>query len=354
MKLKSLGFDEWFEEQSKSILKNGFEIARIIEVNKSSFIISNGQIEIPAELSGKFLFNAGSSEDIPTVGDWVQVQCFDDNSHAIIHDILPRKSLLKRKDPGKNLQFQLISANIDFAIIMQSVDVNFNLNRLERYLVMVNESNITPVIVLSKIDLISVEELQEIENSIKQRDNHCPVFAISNESGKGIDQLINELQPEKTYCLLGSSGVGKSSLLNRLTGQPLLSVNTVREKDSKGKHTTTRRQIIPIQNGSFFIDTPGMRELGNFNIETGLSGTFDDISALSEQCRFNDCTHMHEKGCAVLAAVEDGTINHERYKNFIKISKESRFYSMSYIEKRQRDKTFGKMIKNIMKTNRKK
>jgi ribosome biogenesis GTPase len=300
------------------------------------------------------LFNIETSIDYPTIGDWVIMQCFDDYSLAIIHHIIPRKSLLKRKDPGKAVEFQLIAANIDFAFIMQSVDENFNLNRLERYLVMINESKISPIILLSKTDLISTHKLSEIKDQIKRLNKKYPILPISNVTDNGLKTLQKELKPGKTYCLLGSSGVGKTTLLNKLLGEHILDVNEVKEKDHKGRHTTSRRQLVRLASGSIFIDTPGMRELGLFAVDTGLDETFDEIAALIDQCRFNDCTHISEEGCAVIEAVKQGTIDEDRYQNFLKIQKESEYYGMSYLDKRKKDKAFGKMIKDFKKSVRKK
>ena len=352
--LEKLGYDEWFDLRSKDYLEDNFTITRIVEVNKNNFKVSNGRHEIFAELSGKFLFNIENSIDYPTVGDWVVAQCFDDNSLAIIHHILPRKSLLKRKDPGKAVAFQLIAANIDYAFIMQSVDSNFNLNRLERYFVMINESKIQPIVILSKTDLISQVELSEIIDKINLFNDKYLFLPISNVTDDGIKRLQKELQSGKTYCLLGSSGVGKTTLLNKLLGEQRFEVNEVREKDSRGKHTTTKRQLTLLESGSIFIDTPGMRELSNFAIDTGLDETFDEIASISSRCRFKDCTHIHEEDCAVKEAVEQGIIDKDRYNNFLKIQKESAFYEMSYSEKRNKDKSFGKMIKNYKKIIRKK
>ena len=199
--LEKLGYDEWFESRSKEYIKDNFSVTRIVEVNKNNYKISNGQHEIFAELSGKFLFNIENSIEYPTVGDWVVVQCFDDYSLAIIHHILPRKSLLKRKDPGKAVDFQLIDANIDYAFIMQAVDSTFNFNRLERYLVMINESKIQPIVILSKTDLISEVELSEISDRIKRFNENYLFLPISSVTDEGIAALQKELQSNKTYCL---------------------------------------------------------------------------------------------------------------------------------------------------------
>jgi ribosome biogenesis GTPase len=352
--LKQIGYDEWFHNKSKEFLNDDFSVARIVEVNKNNYKVGNGRYDVFAELSGKFLYNIENSLGYPTVGDWIVVQYFDDNSLAIIHHLVPRKSLLKRKDPGKDVEFQLIAANIDYALIMQSADSNFNLNRLERYLVMVNESKIQPIVVLSKTDLISDNDLAEINGHMKRFNNKYRFLPISNVTDDGIESLQKELQPGKTYCLLGSSGVGKTTLLNKLIGEKLFEVNEVREKDGKGRHTTSRRQLIRLESGSIFIDTPGMRELGNFAVSTGLEETFDEIAYYSSQCRFKDCTHTHEAGCAIIDAVEKGIIDDDRYNNFLKIQKEASHYEMSYFEKRRKDKAFGKMMKNYKKSIRKK
>lgn len=352
--LEQLGYDEWFHNKSMEFLKDDLSAARIVEVNKNNYKVSNGLSDIFAELSGKFLYNIENSIGYPTVGDWVVVQYFDDNSLAIIHHIVPRKSLLKRKDPGKEVEFQLIAANIDYALIMQSADSNFNLNRLERYLVMVNESRIQPIVILSKTDLISHTDLAEINGHMKHFNNKYLFLQTSNVTGDGIESLQKELLSNKTYCLLGSSGVGKTTLLNKLIGENLFEVKEVREKDRRGRHTTSRRQLIRLESGSIFIDTPGMRELGNFAVSAGLEETFDEITHYGSQCRFKDCTHIHEEGCAVKEAVEQGLIDDDRYNNFLKIQKEASHYEMSYFEKRRKDKIFGKMMKNYKKSIRKK
>ncbi len=349
--LERLGYDEWFKASGKDYLRDGLTPARIVEVNKNNFKVNDGQHEMLAELTGKFLFGAHSNADFPTTGDWVVIQAYDNHTSAVIHNILSRKSLLKRKEPGKVIDFQLIAANIDYGLIVQSADANINLNRLERYLVMVNESRIKPIIVVSKIDLMSVPELTSLDEQVRKLNSSY--LLISNISDQGILNLENALEAGKTYCLLGPSGVGKTTLLNRLVGQEIFRVNEVREKDGKGRHTTVRRQLVCLESGSIFIDTPGMKELGNFSINDGMEETFDDILPYCARCRFNDCTHTHEEGCAVIEAVDQGNLDSERYMNFLKIKKESAYYEMSYLEKRRKDKAFGKMVKNYKKLKRK-
>lgn len=352
IKLHTLGFDEWCRENYKNA-NCDFSFTRITEVNRGNYRVSDGSAESTAELSGKFLFSAENSLDYPTVGDWVVTQLLDD-SVGIIHSLLPRKSLIKRLDPGKGVEFQLIAANIDYAFIVQSMNANFDLNRLERYLVMVTESGITPIILLTKRDLISHEQFQEIRSRLRQYDGKYRIISLSNLTGEGLDELENSLISGKSYSLLGSSGVGKTTLLNRLIGRELFDVKEIREKDGKGKHTTTRRQLVRLDSGAIFIDTPGMRELGNFDINHGIEETFDTIQSYTSQCRFQDCTHTHEQGCALLQAVENGDVTEEQYNNFIKIRKEADFYEMSAYDKRRKDKKFKKECKRYQKTMRKK
>lgn len=231
---EKFGFDNWFQDKV-DLSKTEFNISRVISVNKNSFVVSNGIKEIYAELTGKFLFNSEDSLDMPAVGDWVYTQLFDDDELAIIHEILPRKSLLKRKASGKKVDYQLIAANIDTAIIMQSLDSNFNLRRLERYLVMINEGKITPVIFLSKSDLISPEEIEKKKNDIRKILPDVNVEAFSNNTASDIENIKSFFTPYKTYCLLGSSGVGKTTLLNNLIHQELYKTQPTREKDGSGE-----------------------------------------------------------------------------------------------------------------------
>ena len=347
--LESLGFDKWFQDRIDPRSWDEFEIARVVAVHKDSYTLNNGKKDIIAELVGKILYGASSPMDYPAVGDWVFAHFYDDNSFSIIHEILPRKSLLRRKSPGKKIDFQLVAANIDVAFIVQSLDENFNLRRLERYLVMVNEGNISPIVLLSKSDLLSSLDNGNRNSEIQKIMPHLQIYPFSNKNKSGLKDIKDLLTPGLTYCLLGSSGVGKTTLLNNLIGESLFKTKEVREKDGRGRHATTSRQLIRLDCGAMVVDTPGMRELGNFSIESGLDETFSEIAELSKDCKFSDCTHASEKGCAVLKAVADGRLSEKRYQNYIKMNKEAIYHEMSYLEKRQKDKKFGKFCKTVMK-----
>lgn len=345
--LRSLGFDAWFEDRLDPGLA-GHGLARVLAVHKNSWTVTQGQIECPAELTGKLLYATESAEDLPTTGDWVYVDFYDDDSHAIVHQVVPRKSLLKRKIAGKRVDVQLIAANVDTAFLIQAVDANFNLRRLERYLVMVSESGAQAVVLLSKADLASAEELAKITDSARSVAADVTVLPISTQSGLNMFELEALLLSGHSYCLLGSSGVGKTTLLNHFVGHAQFATKAV-DGASKGRHTTTSRELIRLLGGALLIDTPGMRELGSLGVEAGLEDSFADVVDLAQRCEFTDCSHERERGCAVQAAIEAGELDSDRYRNYLKIQRETAFNDMSYQEKRGRDKRFGKLIKSALK-----
>ena len=349
-RLQLIGFDHWFQDRTEADKLAQHEIARVISVHKDSYMITKGRGDVFAELTGKLAYTADSAADLPTTGDWVYVDFYDDDTHAIIHDIFPRKTILHRKTSGKTFDLQLIAANIDSAFIVQSLDYNFNLRRLERYLVMINEANINPVILLSKCDLLSEDEIRQKIESVKEISPQTTVVSFSNETGENIDSIKDLLRSGHTYCLLGSSGVGKTTLLNSILGDARFETKSVSKKESKGRHTTTSRELIQLENGAMLIDTPGMRELGNISVDSGLDETFSDIVELSMKCKFSNCTHVNEKGCAILGAISQDELSEKRYQNYLKMKNEAEFNDMSYFEKRQKDKNFGKMIKSVIKS----
>src|SRR5512139_599441 len=308
MKLQTLGFDLWFQDKRSEALRPDCTVARVTAVHRDSYLVRNEYNEVLAELAGSFIYAADSSIDLPSVGDWALVQYHNADTLAIIHGLLPRKSFLRRKTPGKIIDYQMIAVNIDSALIVQACDFDFNLRRLERYLVMVNEGHIEPILLLTKSDLVSPEQLGQRISEIRQANITCKVLPLSNVSGIGVDHVRQLLEPGKTYCLVGSSGVGKTTLLNHIIGRDVFETNTVRARDGRGRHTTAQRQLTVLDQGAMLIDTPGMRELGNIGVSSGLEESFADIWSLSKTCRFANCTHTQEVGCAILAAIEDGTL----------------------------------------------
>jgi ribosome biogenesis GTPase / thiamine phosphate phosphatase len=349
MELSTFGFDQWFQDKRSVALRSDCNVARVTAVHRDSYLVRNENSEVFAELAGSFIFSAESSVDLPSVGDWALVQYHNADTFAIIHGLLPRKSFLRRKTPGKKIDYQMIAVNIDFALIVQACDFDFNLRRLERYLVMVNDGHIEPIVLLTKSDLVSPEKLEQKTAEVRKANINCKVLSLSNVTGFGVEQVRQLLEQGRTYCLVGSSGVGKTTLLNHIIGRDLFVTNTVRARDGKGRHTTAQRQLIVLDNGAMLIDTPGMRELGNIGVSSGLEESFADIWCLSKNCRFSNCTHTQEIGCALLNAIENGTLHADRYQSYLKLMKESEYNELSYIEKRKKDKKFGQFIKTAMK-----
>jgi len=352
MKLIDLGFDPWFEAHVDDLRKEDQGIARVSAVDRNSYIIRNEIGEIPSELAGKYYFNVESSDQLPCVGDWVTVTYHNDDTLAIIHGVFPRRTFLRRKRAGVEVDYQLIAANIDIAFIVQSCHFDFNIPRMNRYLVMAADGHVEPIVILAKTDLISHDELQQKLVAIRQAGITTRVIALSNITGSGFDEFLQVLIPGRTYCLLGSSGVGKSTLINHLIGRDALDTKAV-SGTGEGTHTTARRQLIVLDKGMMFIDTPGMRELGILGASDGINKGFEDIIELSMACRYADCSHTQESDCAVLTAIAQGDLSEERYSNYMKLRKESEYYEMSYLEKRKKDRAFGRFVKTVKKNMKK-
>jgi ribosome biogenesis GTPase len=347
--LLELGYDQHTAAAFAALGEDHLVPARISVVNRNNFELLTERGEATGEPTGRLLFTAEDSAAIPTVGDWVAVQLLNDDSFALIHHLLPRRTLLRRKDPGRTVDYQLLGANIDTAFVMQSADRDYNLKRLERYLVMIREGGIRPVVLLGKGDLVDADERADMIEAMRETAGEVSCITYSAITGDGLEAIRAELIPGSTVCLLGSSGVGKTTLLNTLLGREEFATQEVRDADHRGRHTTTRRQLLRLPEGAMLIDTPGMRELGNFGADAGMRETFADIDTLAMECRFSDCTHRQEKGCAVLAAVEAGDIDEGHFDNYVKMQREAAHYERSYFERRKRDKEFGKMVKSIKK-----
>lgn len=343
--LADLGFDGWLEQQCTHMLQPGHSLARVTTVDRGAFLVRHQDAETYAELAGRFRFMVASATDLPCVGDWVCVQCHESGGPAIIQGVVPRKTFLRRKCPGKSVDFQMIAANINVAFIVQACGHDFNLARLDRYLVMANDGAIEPCVLLTKTDLVSPGELDQMIGQIRRRCAFCSIVTVSNTTGAGLHELRELLVPGRTYCLLGSSGVGKTTLINRLIGRDAFGTSEV-SGTGEGVHTTSRRHLLVLDCGSMLIDTPGMRELGLIGAGDGLDDAFSDIHACSANCRFADCSHTDEPGCSVLLAVENGTLSDERYQSFLKLRKETEFHDLTYVEKRKKEKTFGRFIKS--------
>lgn len=350
MTLKDLGYNESLETFRMENGLDTFEVGLVILVHKERYVVKTPDAEFDAELIGNLRYTAESRYDFPAVGDWVAFTEYDEGK-ALIHKVFPRHTILVRQAVGKSGQVQIIATNIDYGLIVQAVDRDFNLNRLERYLTICNASKVEPVIVLSKIDLISKAELETTINQIHNRIKDVKILPVSNIP-HGYDSLEAFVSKGKTYCLLGSSGVGKSTLLNGLSGDELMKTAEISASVNKGKHTTSYRELIVLKSRGILIDNPGMREVGITNASSGLEATFDVILEYAKQCRFKDCTHEHEKGCAVQKALENGSLDIGAYENFKKMEREKKHFESDSLERKKKDKDLGKLIKKVVKQKR--
>jgi ribosome biogenesis GTPase len=337
MKLNELGLDRWLSDQATKLCPPGQRMARVTVVHRGWYTVRNEEGEVTARTTGKFLHSTESTCDMPCVGDWVCVRYQDAKDAATIHAMLPRKSFLRRKYAGKRIELQMIAANIDVAFVVQSCHYDFNVSRLERYLVMANEGQVEPILILSKTDLISADKLDQLIAEIRKAGINTRIIAISNVTGSGLEHVEEAMDAGKTYCIVGSSGVGKSTLINRLLGHETLETKAVSDS-GEGRHTTVRRQLIALEQGAMLIDTPGMREVGLIGVSEEMGDNFDDIHDLSQSCHFSNCSHTQEPNCSILQAIKDGTLQQERYQNYLKLKTESKSNEMSYAVKRKKRK----------------
>ena len=348
MKLEDFGYNDELQKLRVENKLSDFEIGRVIAEHKERYIVKTENGEYEAEITGNLRFTAKSRINFPAVGDWVALTTYD-AAFSVIHKILPRQSMITRQAVGQFGEIQIIATNIDYAFLIQAVDRDFNINRLERYLTICYSAKVKPIIVLTKTDLIDEQKIAEITDSIKQRIKDVAVFAISNETQDGYEALKMNIEKGKTYCMLGSSGVGKSTLLNNLSGKTLMRTDSISVSTNKGRHITSHRELIVLESGGILVDNPGMREVGIADTSSGLETTFDRIIRLSQNCKFKDCTHTKEVGCSVIEAVENGEIDKKSYENYLKMERENAHFESTIEEKRKKDKEFGKVIKNYKK-----
>ena len=352
MDLKDLGLSETIKAYLNENNLTDFTLGRVTQEHRERYIVSTGEKEYEAEITGNIRFSASSRADFPAVGDWVTMTIYD-YDYAIITSILPRKTVLERQTVGKPGEKQIISANTDNAFIIQSVGYNFNINRLERYLAICYDAGIDPVLVISKIDLATTVEINEAIRTLESREKKVRYFLLSNTTQEGLDKIIEFIEKGKTYCVVGSSGVGKSTLINNLLKKNVLRTSQISTSTNKGKHVTEHRELFVLENGGIIIDTPGMKELGITDSIDGIRTTFGEIFELSLNCRFPDCQHINEHGCAVIKAMDNGIIDGDSLDNFRKILREQERFQATVAEKRKKDRAFGKMCRNVMKEKKK-
>jgi ribosome biogenesis GTPase len=326
--LESLGWNSFFASHFAPYEKDGLIPARITIEQKTHFFAATGKEELRASLAGKLRFEARGEEDVPGVGDWVALRPTPGERTATIVRVLPRKSKFSRKMVGRERAEQTVAANIDLVFLVNALDATFNLRRLERYLVLAAGSGAQPAVVLNKSDLC--DDLSRLVNEVRAVASQIPVYVMSAARGEGLEPLRNSLGVGVTGAFLGPSGVGKSTIINRLIGLEKLKTRKVREYDGKGRHTTSHREMVVLPSGGILIDTPGMRELQLWEGEEGIEEAFDDIESLAATCRFRNCRHDSEPECAVRKALQEGILDQGRCASYLKLQREIERQSRTY------------------------
>ncbi len=313
------GWSETLQEHFSPHQAGGLLPARVVVQQRGLWRLVTQSGELNAELSGRFAVEAASG-GYPVVGDWVAVSLADAGERAIIHAVLPRRTAFVRKAAGPAGGEQVLAANVDIAFLAASLNADLSLRRLERYLAAAWQSGAEPVIVLTKADLCA--DLAAAIAQVASVASGAPIHPVSAVTGEGLEALAPYLTAGRTAVLLGSSGVGKSTLVNALAGEALMSVGAIRQDDDRGRHTTSHRQLVLLPGGGLVLDTPGMRELGLWDADEGLGAAFQDMEALGASCRFSDCSHGNEPGCAVRLAREDGSLDEDRWRAWQKLQRE--------------------------------
>ncbi len=352
-KLTQYGWDEFFEKQFKKFSEKDYSVGRVAIENKNNFQLYTEFGELTAEISGKFLFNAVTDSDYPAVGDWVVIRPIIEEKKAMIEFVLERKNKFSRKVSGETTEEQIISANVDTLFIISSLNQDIKLRRIERYLTLAKENNVPAVLILSKADLC--ENLKKKLTEVKSIAFDISVHVISAPENMGTSELRQYFRGNKTVAVVGSSGVGKSTLINCLSGSDEMEVSDISLYKDKGRHTTSHRELIILPEGGLIIDTPGMREIQMWEGSEGVSETFQDVEKYLGQCWFTDCKHETEPGCAVKKAIDDGEINEDRFRNYLKLQREiTHFENRNNNKAKLAEKKKWKKITSVARKNLKK
>lgn len=324
MSLETYGWNQFFAESFAPYARDGFAAGRVFLQHNKIYLLYTEEGETQAEAAGRLRYEAAGPDELPAVGDWAVVRARREGgkTKAVIHDILPRRSKFSRRAAGNRNEEQVVAANVDTLFLVTGLDNDFNPRRIERYLIMARESGAQPVVILNKADV--GEEVTEKLEEVRRVALDVPVILMSAKRGEGIEQLEPYVGAGQTVSLVGSSGVGKSTITNKLLGTEAQRVQEVREGDDRGRHTTTHRELILLPTGGLIIDTPGMRELQLLVSDQGFRDTFEDIEELVRACRFGDCRHEGEPGCAIKEALASAELDAERYANYQKMRDEMR------------------------------
>jgi ribosome biogenesis GTPase len=354
--LEDYGWSEQFAEAFAPLAARGFEAGRVFLQHNKVYLLYTEAGETEAEATGRLRFHARGAEDLPAVGDWVALRRLpEDARRAKIHELLPRRSKFARKAAGRETEEQIVAANVDTVFLVTGLDNDYNPRRVERYLIMAWESGAAPVVVLNKADV--VEDAEELRAEVERVAPGVPVLLLSAKRGEGVEQLEPYVGRGLTVALMGSSGVGKSTIVNRLLGSEVQRTQEVRLSDERGRHTTTHRELFVLPTGGLVLDTPGMRELQLLVSEKGLRETFDDIEEAAARCHFTDCRHENERGCAVREALADGTLDAERYRNYLKMQSEMHHTAALLDQRKSHDekaraKRMGRALNQLYKRRR--